>query len=85
MGPEPRVRTWPPGRRPAMRVYAEGAWRRAWVLQRQDWPDGRTAYMLDVLLPSRPPIPGDPHSQDYFVRTYWWGTGSMTPVKRSSS
>ncbi|GGY16920.1 hypothetical protein GCM10010358_80640 [Streptomyces minutiscleroticus] len=39
-GPEPRVRTWPPGDRPALAVWAHGAWHYAPVTARQDFADG---------------------------------------------
>lgn len=47
-GPPPRVRTWPPGNRPALLVRSAGRWRRARVTARQDWADGRVIYQVEV-------------------------------------
>ncbi|WP_433860217.1 hypothetical protein [Streptomyces kronopolitis] len=47
-GPEPKVTTWPPGDRPALRVWSHGKWRYAPVMARQDWADGRVFYQLSV-------------------------------------
>lgn len=77
MGPPPRTRGWPPDRRPRLRIRINGVWRRAIVLQRQDWPDGRTSYLLDVQLPTQPPIPGAPDALDYYAGTYWWDPATM--------
>ncbi len=46
--PPPAVRTWPPGDCPALKVWSLGAWRYAPVRARQDCPDGRVVYQVDV-------------------------------------
>lgn len=66
-GPRPRVTAWPPGQRPALWVHAAGKWRYAVVRQRQDYPDGRVAYRVDLQLPG-------PNGWDVGCsRAYWWG------------
>ncbi|MEU1309532.1 hypothetical protein ABZ419_11640 [Streptomyces cinnamoneus] len=62
-GPKPRVYTWPPGQHPALRIYLSGSWRYCPVRMRLDFPDGRTAYQVDVHIETR---------TSYSVRTYWW-------------
>ncbi|MET9528193.1 hypothetical protein [Streptomyces coeruleorubidus] len=47
-GEQPRVTTWPPGNRPALRVWSHGAWRYAPVRARQDWADGRVFYQVEI-------------------------------------
>lgn len=47
-GPEPTVATWPPGRRPALWVWAGGSWRHGSVQSRQEWADGRVFYQVAV-------------------------------------
>ncbi|MFH9590721.1 hypothetical protein ACH4LS_36980 [Streptomyces luteogriseus] len=47
-GPRPRVKTWPPGNRPALAVWAHGKWRYAPVQARQDWADGTIHYQVEV-------------------------------------
>lgn len=46
-----RTRSWPAGG-PALMVWAEGAWRRAQVVQRQDRADGTVVYAVWLTLPS---------------------------------
>ncbi|WP_374987164.1 hypothetical protein [Streptomyces fradiae] len=48
-GSEPEVTSWPPGRRPALRVWDGTAWQYAPVQARHTYPDGRTVYQ--VLMP----------------------------------
>lgn len=71
MGPPPRVRSWPPGKQPNMRIRVDGQWRRASVRQRQDWGDGRVRVLCDVWLPDG--IGGD----SAVVRGYWWDAAAM--------
>jgi hypothetical protein len=47
-GAKPKVTTWPPGDRPALKVWSHGAWRYAPVRARQDWADGRVFYQVEV-------------------------------------
>ena len=47
-GPEPKVTTWPPANRPALAVWSRGRWRYAPIMARQDWPDGRVIYQVEV-------------------------------------
>lgn len=77
LGPAPRVRSWPPDRRPRMRIRINGQWRQAVVLQRADWADGRTSYLLDVRLPMR----GNPTTTAYYAASYWWDERAMRPVR----
>lgn len=73
MGSAPRTRIWPSGKQPTLQVRVDGQWRRAAVLQRQDWPDGRVAYLMDVWLPDG----FRPDSTSAMVRTYWWDPAAM--------
>ncbi|WP_409473539.1 hypothetical protein [Streptomyces sp. HC307] len=63
-GPEPEVWTWPPGDRPALKVWSAGAWRYAPVTARQDWADGTFRYQVLVDLRGDTTITH---------RTYVWG------------
>ncbi|MEV0976462.1 hypothetical protein [Streptomyces sp. NPDC049915] len=40
-GPRPKVTTWPTGKDPALKVWSHVRWRRASVMARQDWAEGR--------------------------------------------
>lgn len=62
-GPPPKVWTWPPGDRPALRVWANGAWRYAAVTARHDYEDGRYAYHVEI------DVDG---SASVKHRAYWW-------------
>jgi hypothetical protein len=63
-GPQPRVTSWVPGHRPALRVWTGRRWVYAEVQARHDYPppDGRVVYR--VLMRVR----ADVHS----VRAYRW-------------
>ncbi len=72
-GPQPTVWTWPPGDRPGLRIWANGAWRYAAVTARHDYEDGRVAYhvLIDV-----------DGSTSIKHRAYWWRPedGRMKPL-----
>lgn len=78
--PPPRSRTWPPGQQPRLRIRIDGQWRRATVIARQDWADGRIRVLCDVWLPD----PGIGGALTARSQAYWWdarvmrveGTGS---------
>jgi hypothetical protein len=53
-------------------VHLAGAWRWATVRQRQNWPDGQVAYVLDVPLPD--PELGYPTER---IGAYWWDADTM--------
>jgi len=73
MGHKPRVTSWPPGKRPTLRIRVDGQWRRAEVLQRQDFTDGRVRYLCDVWMP-------DGHGGTTAIaRGYWWDGRAMRP------
>lgn len=71
-GPKPTVRTWPPGDRPGLFIWANGRWRYASVTARHDYEDGRTAYQVLI------DVDG---STSVRHRTYWWQpeAGRMKP------
>ncbi|GAA4759447.1 hypothetical protein GCM10023329_00240 [Streptomyces sanyensis] len=48
MGPRRRCGPWPPGDRSTLKVWSHGAWRYAPVRARQDFPDGRVVYQVDI-------------------------------------
>lgn len=50
-GPQPTVRVYLPDARPGLWVRAAGEWRYGMVTGRQDHPDGRVVYQVDVQLP----------------------------------
>lgn len=62
-GPQPRVQTWSNSERPALRVWSCGAWRWAGVIARQDWPDGRVAYQVEIDAAGTTSVR---------TRAYWW-------------
>jgi hypothetical protein len=71
MGPRPRVTSWPSGKRPTLRIRVGGEWRRAEVLQRQDFADGRVRYLCDVWMPN------DVGGTTAIARGYWWDGRAM--------
>ncbi|MEU4093279.1 DUF6233 domain-containing protein [Streptomyces sp. NPDC026673] len=75
-GQRPRTHGWAPADRPRMQIHVEGAWRWATVRQRQDWPDGRVAYQVDILLPD-PEFGRDAH----YIRSYWWDPETVRPSR----
>ncbi|AXK34656.1 hypothetical protein DVA86_20395 [Streptomyces armeniacus] len=76
-GPAPRVWLYPYGRRPALRIRVAGRWRHCLVHARQDYPDGRTAYQVEIALSaSSDGIVGT------YIRTYWW-PAAMRPTADS--
>lgn len=50
-GPRPTVHVYPPAGRPALWVYASGAWRLGWVTARHDYADGTVVYQVEIALP----------------------------------
>lgn len=72
--PEPVVWLWPRVGRPALWVWSHGAWRWAPVVARQDWPDGRVAYQVEVDLTG---------STSVTCRTYWWPHEGLRVAHRS--
>lgn len=72
-GPEPRMHVFDRGRRPRLRIHAEGRWRTCTVQARMDWPDGRIAYHVEILL-RRDGLDG------MFLRAYWWDPKTMRPA-----
>ncbi|MFI2078454.1 hypothetical protein [Streptomyces triculaminicus] len=67
-GPPPQVHSWPPGKRPALRLYVGGRWQYCPVHMRLTYPDGRVAYQVDVHIQS---------DTSYSIRTYWWDSEIM--------
>ncbi|MFH9970208.1 hypothetical protein ACH4PR_55150 [Streptomyces mirabilis] len=79
-GPRPRVQTWPSSERPALWVWSCGAWRWARVVARQDWPDGRIAYQVEIDAAGTTSVS---------TRAYWWPQSGLrvarSPNARSLS
>jgi hypothetical protein len=71
--PEPDSRTWPPGKQPELRIRVDGRWRRATVIGRQDWPDGRIRYQCEIWLPD----PAARGACTARTRAYWWDPRTM--------
>lgn len=78
-GPRPRVTAYPPHARPGMWVRAGGEWRYGTVLARQDHPDGRVAYQIEVRTPdARDGVEG------VRARLYQWPQDGLRPAGRDS-
>ncbi|MER7497071.1 hypothetical protein ABT033_31300 [Streptomyces pharetrae] len=75
-GPRPVVWTWPPGDRPALKVWSSGRWRYAPVMARQDWADGTVRYQVEV------DLRGDTRMSS---RTYQWPQPGLRVAHRSGS
>lgn len=67
---EPPVRwPWPEDRLPVLRVRIDGRWVHSQVLARWEYPDGRTAFQVNVI----PPRGGGGHERMY----YWPQEGRL--------
>lgn len=75
-GQPPTVWVWPAGSRPALRVLIDGQWVYAPVRARHDWPDGRCAYHVDVVLPGH---------MSTVHRAYWWPQEGRLQVSHGSA
>lgn len=73
MGSPPKVRVYPAGRAPMLRIRTGGAWRSAVVMARQDWPDGRIGVQVSIRLP----VPALGGRAESFCRTYAWDREAM--------
>jgi hypothetical protein len=69
--PEPPRQSYDRLERPSLSIRVGGEWRRAEVMQRENWPDGRVRLLCWVYLPN------DSEGMAWRVRSYWWDRAAM--------